>query len=218
MILGVTEDVDDHTRRAWRERRVAERELSVELDHTLDSAFERKRRVTTAHGYLNPVERYAQVFLPHQHIRPVTAAEDDSVMVLLPEETRDITAEGGDRSEESEWYVDNRTGVLYVKASQFRAGPIRGSGMIQNPRVRVSYRYGRVSEDADSDGVPDALPRAVRTATAKLVAADLIDTDQYGSMLGSGPENTPDQSQAAQRLRDTAFDALDRYRDSKVML
>lgn len=218
MILGVSEDVDDYTRRAWRTRKVAERELRVEMPHELRSDFQRKRRATTSRGFLRPIERWVDVYLPHQHVTAIDAGEGDEILVLEPEGTKDITADGGARTEDDEWYLDARKGILYVDATNFRVGPVRGSGMIQDPQVRVTYRYGQTSSDTDTDNVPDDIPRAVRTATAKLVAADLIDSDTYGAALASGPENTPDQTTAAERMRTTAFDALDRYRDSKVML
>lgn len=218
MILGASEDVDDYTRRAWRTRKVADRELPVEMGHRLKSDFQRKRRATTSRGFLRPVERWVEVYLPHQHLQPINSGQGDAVIVLEPEGTKDITADGGARTEDDEWYLDARKGILYIDATNYRVGPVRGSGMIQNPQVRVSYRYGQTSSDSDTDNVPDDLPRAVRTATAKIVAADLINSDTYGAALASGPENTPDQTTAAERLRTQAFESLDSYRDSRVML
>lgn len=218
MILDASEEVDDHTRRAWRERKVSDRLLTVEFDHSVEGALERRRRTTTPHGFLNPIEEWGMVFLPNQHIKAIDPDEGDSIEVFLQEDTPDITDEGGTRDEDAKWYLDERKGVLYIDASEFLVGPIYGSGMVVNPQVRITYRYGMGGEDTDADNVPDDIPRAVRMATAKLVASDLINTDQYGSMVASGPENTPDQSSAATRLRDQAFEALDRYRDSKVML
>jgi len=218
MILGASEEVDDYTRRAWRTRKVSEREQSVEMPSRLKSDFQRKRRASTSRGFLRPIERWVQVFLPHQHLKAIDAAQGDEILVLEPEGTRDITADGGQRTEDDEWYLDTRKGILHVDATNFRVGPVRGSGMIQDPQVRVSYRYGMTSSDNDTDNVPDDLPRAVRVATAKIVAADLINSDTYGAALASGPENTPDQTTAAERLRTQAFDALGKYRDNPVML
>ncbi|AGM11207.1 hypothetical protein M197_gp42 [Haloarcula hispanica tailed virus 2] len=218
MILGASEEVDDFTRRAWRTRKVAERELEVQMDHSVESAFERKRRLNSPQGFLTPIRHWVQVYLPHQHIINIDSGQGDEILVLEPESTNDITADGGTRSEDSEWYLDGRKGILHIDPTNFRVGPVRGAGMIQDPSVRVTYRYGLTSSDTDADNVPDDLPRAVRTATARLVAADLIDSDQYGAVLASGPENTPDQSTASQRLREEAWDALQRYRDSPVML
>lgn len=218
MILDQSEEVDDYTRRAWRERKVAERLLDVEFDHSVEGALERRRRTNTPNGFLNPIEEWGMVFLPHQHIKTIDSNQGDSIEVFLQETTPDITADGGTRDADSDWYLDNRKGVLYIDASEFLVGPIYGSGMVVNPQVRITYRYGQDSTDGDGNNVPDAIPRAVRMATAKLVASDLINTDQYGSMVASGPENTPDQSSAATRLREQAMDTLARYRDSKVML
>lgn len=218
MIAGMSEEIDDRTRRAWRTRQVKDRQQMVEMDHTVESAFERKRRLNTPGGFLTPIRHWVQVFLPHQHIKDISTADGDAIEVLKPESVEDITAEGGSRTSDSEWYLDNRKGILNIAPTNFRVGPVRGAGMIQDPQVRVSYRYGRTSSDTDADSVPDDLPRDLRTATAKLVAADLIDSDQYGSSLASGPENTPDQSTASSRFRTQAQDAIDKYRDSGVLL
>jgi hypothetical protein len=218
IILGTSEAVDDETRRAWRTRKVTARELAVAMDHSVESAFERQRRQRSDHGFLTPIRHWVQVFLPHQHVTALDAGQGDELAVLTPTSVEDITADGGTRATDSEWYLDERTGVLHIDPANFRAGPVRGAGMIRDPRVRVTYRYGLTSADTDADNVPDDLPRAVRQATAKLVAADLIDSDTYGAVLASGPENTPDQTTAAERFRTQAWDALARYRDAKVIL
>lgn len=217
-ILDYTEDVDDFTRRAWRSRKVAERILDVEFDHTVEGALERRRRLTSQHGFLNPIEEWALVFLPHQHIKTIDSAQGDSIEVFLQDETRDITSDGGTRSESSKWYLDQRKGVLYIDSTEFLVGPVRGSGKVVNPQVRLTYRYGHDSTDTDGDNIPDAIPRAVRMSTARLVAAEIIDTDTYGSAIAQGPENTPDQGTAAQRLRDSAWDTLHRYRDTPPVI
>ena len=218
MILGASERVDDFTRRAWRERRVSDRQEAVEMTHELRSSFQRKRRASTSRGFLRPIERWVEVYLPHMHVLDIDAGESDQILILEPEDTTDITADGGSRSEDSEWYLDNRKGVLYIDATNYRVGPVRGSGMIRDPKVRVSYRYGITSDDTDGNNVPDDLPQDIRTATAKMVASDLIVSDTYGAALASGPENTPDQTTAAERLRTQAEETLADYKDTRVML
>jgi len=217
MIADATSSVEDETRRYWRTRKTADRILDVEFHHTSESSLERRRRRSSRHGFLNPIDEWGKAFLPHMHLQEIDNAQGDKVEVFLQDGVQDITTDGGTRSEDSKWYLDTRKGVLYVDVSEFLVGPVRGSGKAVNPRVRLTYRIGQTSA-LDGDNVPEEIPRAVRMATAKLVAADLIDTDQYGAMLSSGPENTPDQSTAAQRLREDAWDELTEYRVSKVMI
>jgi len=218
MVLDQSEEVDDYTRRAWRERKVADRQVDVEFDSSVEGALERKRRNRSTHGFLNPIEEWGLVFLPHQHVTDLNLAQGDTLEIFLQDTVNDITGDGGTRAEDSKWYLDNRKGVLYVDASEFLVGPVHGSGMVVNPQVHITYRYGQSSSDTDANNVPDSIPRAVRMATAKLVAADLINTDQYGAVIASGPENTPDQSSAASRLREQAWDALKRYRDTPPVM
>jgi len=208
----VSEQIDRQTGRAWRERKVADRTFGVAFDNTTSDAFARRRRRSSRHGLVRQAALWGKVFLPHMNVSAV-----DSITVIQPDATADITAEGPDRTDDDLWYLDGRKGVLEIDAGEFLYGPIRGTGIVPDPRVEVTYRYGQTSADADSDSVPDEVPRDIRRACGMLVAADLTDTDAYGSVVASGPENTPDQTSAAANLREEANSVIDRYRQGPVL-
>lgn len=212
MLLEASDEVDRRTNRAWRLREMTDSEREVRFGHDVKSAQRRRRRHSSRHGFVRPLERWGAVNLKHPHVTSI-----DSLTVLLPRGSNDITANEG---RNSDWWCNYANGTLHLDVSVFMVGPIYGAGVLNPARVRVSYKYGRDQNATGQDStsaVSADVPDDVRRATAMLVAADLMDTDQYGSLLASGPEDVPSQSTAAQRLRDRADAALGRWRHRKVV-
>ena len=210
MILEACDEVDRRARRAWRLREERGQVLRVEWPRDIEAAHRRRRRRSTSHGFVRPIDKWGIVNLSHARVTSI-----ENLEVLLPESTEDITEQEG---RDGKYWVDKRQGAVHIAAKNFTTGPLRGSGLIKPAKVRVDFRYG-VDEQGgtDTEAVSESVPPAIRRATAKLVAAELLDTDQYGSLVASGPENVPDQSAAATRLREDAEDAIDRWRIKKVM-
>lgn len=210
IILEASDEVDKRARRAWRLRERSGLVRTVEFSGEIESAYQRKHRRSSRHGFVKPLDKWGVVNLDRARVTSI-----ESLKVLLPESTEDITANEG---RNADWWLDERAGTLYVDAENFQVGPLRGSGMVKPARVEVTYRYGEDEQGGtNTSALSQSVPAAVRRATAKLTAADLLDTDQYGSMVASGPENVPDQSSAATRLREQALDQVDSYRIKKVM-
>ncbi len=210
MLLEASDDVDKRARRAWRLRERSGLVRTVEFSRAVEAAHQRRRRRSSRHGFVQPLDKWGIVNLDRARVTSV-----ESLKLLLPESTEDVTANEG---RDGDWWLDERQGSLYIDANTFMVGPIRGSGLIDPARVEVTYRYGEDEQGGtDTEALSQSVPDRIRRATAKLVAADLLDSDQYGSMVASGPENVPDQSTAAQRLRDQAHEAIDSYRIAKVM-
>ena len=210
ILLEVSDQVDKHTNRAWRLRRAEGLYRTVQWPREIEAAFKRRRRRTSRHGFVQPIDKWGLVNLHHTRIHEIT-----NLTALLPEDSVDLTPE---RGRDGDWWLDSRQGTLYVDASAFMVGPLRGSGLIDPARVEVDYEYGEDEQGGtDTEAVSQSVLPSVRRATAKLAAAELLETDQYGSLVASGPENVPDQTQAAQRLREQALDTLDKHRIGKVM-
>jgi hypothetical protein len=210
LLLEASNTVDKRTRRAWRLRERREAILRVEWPHDIEAAHQRRRRRSTRHGFVRPLNKWGIVNLDRARIHEVTR-----VVALLPEDETEITSEQG---RDGAWWYDGRQGAIYVGAEEFMVGPLRGSGLLDPARLEVDFQYGNEEAGGTTqEAVSDAVPADLRTATAKLVAADLLESDQYGSMVASGPEGVPDQNQAAQRFRDQAHQAIDTYRIKKVM-
>ena len=204
----VSEKIDRLTGRAWRERRMsATRRPSVSAQQR--RWYERGRRGRSSglggrSAVRGAVDPWSMANLPTKWVREIDAAEDDEVVVLLPRSENDITEEEG-RSEGS-YHLDLDPGRLYVHVGEFRAGPIRGGGLVPNPKVRVSYRYGR-----------EEIPEDIHEAAEKWVAADLINTDSYGAVLGAGPDNVPDMTTGASELFADARDIINRAAGKPIL-
>lgn len=210
MLLEASDEVDKRARRAWRLRERAGLIRDVNFSHNIKSAYKRRYRRSRRSGFVQPLDKWGVANLDRARVTSI-----ESLEVLLPESTEDITAEEG---RDGDWYLDERAGTLRVTAERFKVGPLRGSGLLQNPQVRVTFRYGEDEQGGTgTEARSQSVPPSIRRATAKLVAADLLETDQYGSIVASGPENVPDQSSAAQRLRDEAQSTIDQYRIKKVL-
>lgn len=210
MLLEASDDVDKRARRAWRLRERSNLVRRVEFSHQIEASFRRRYRRSRRGGFVEPLEKWGVVNLDRARVTSI-----ESLELLLPESTEDITANEG---RDSDWWLDERAGTLHVAAENFQVGPLRGSGLIKPAKVEVTFRYGTDEQGGTStEALSDSVPDRIRRATGKLVAADLLDTDQYGAMVASGPENVPDQSSAAERLRAQAHEAIDSYRIKKVM-
>jgi hypothetical protein len=209
MLLEASDEIDKRARRAWRLRERDGLVRSVEWPREVERAYQRRRRRSSRHGFVDPIDKWGVVSLDRARITSIT-----SLTALLPESSSDIT---GNEGRNADWWVDERAGTLYVDANVFMVGPTRGSGLISPARVDVTFRYGVDEQGGSStEAVSQSVPPGIRRAAAKLVAADLLDSDQYGSVVASGPENVPDQSTAAARLREQAYEQVDSYRIRKV--
>lgn len=210
MLLEASDEIDKRARRAWRLRERSGLVRTVEWPREVERAYQRRRRRSSRHGFVEPIDKWGTVNLDRARVTSI-----ESLTALLPEDSEDITANQG---RDADWWLDERAGTLLVDASTFMVGPVRGSGLIDPARVEVTFRYGADEQGGtNTEALSQTVPPAIRRATAKLVAADLLDSDQYGSVVASGPENVPDQSTAASRMREQAYDQVDSYRIKKVL-
>lgn len=209
MLLEASDIVDREARRAWRLRERDGLVRKVDFSHEIEAAYQRRYRRARRSGFVQPLNKWGVANLDRARITSI-----ESLRLLKPESSEDITADEG---RDSKWWLDERAGTLFIAADEFRVGPLRGSGLLQDPRVEVTYRYGEDEQGGtDTEAVSTSVPARIRQATAKLCAADLLDTDQYGAMVASGPEDVPSQNTAAQRLREQAHEDIRNYRIKKV--
>lgn len=214
---SMTERVDTLTGRAWRTRKVADRELAVKFSHRQRFFSATRRRFPASGGgprgrvFTRTVPQRGVVTLPHPQVRSIDSNAGDKVVVLNETSTTDITANEG-RDQDEGWVLDERHGLLHIDIENFLVGPLEGSGLAHRPQVRVTYRYGTDESSPSTAGLSDSVPPDIREAVAMLTASKLLSTDQYGDLVVSGPENVPDQNQAAQNLREEAMENIMRYK------
>jgi hypothetical protein len=218
IISAKSEKADNFTKRAWRTRKVVDVELRMRLDHKQGRGRHRRRRRQGRGSHHNPQSGgRGFVDLPHTHIKPVDSAQGDTVVILNPRSTDDITDDEG-RSDGS-YVVDNRKGVLRPDIRNISTvGTHRGGANLEDgdAKVRVSYRYGFPKDvtayDSDGDGVSDHVPEDVRDAVALLAAAQIVGSDQYGEMVPSGSDDSPSLSDASSAWESRAMDTLKDFR------
>lgn len=218
LISRKSDYVDTYTKRAWRTRKAVDVEVPIELSHAQKHARHRRRR------HRRGIQRRGQrvsgrgfVDLPHTHIKPIDSNQSDSVVVLNPRSTTDITTDEGRDS--GSYVVSNRKGVLRPDIDLLVPVGAHGSANDLTDgqySVRVSYRYGApysvTDYDADSNGVSDYVPGDVRDATALLVAAQLVGSDQYGELVPNTGDDSPNLSDAASTWSSVAKSTLQEYR------
>lgn len=209
LLFQASERIDRKTGRAWRTRKAVDLELPVEFSRDQRGIHYRTRhRGAHYHHrsgvYRNARRRRALVMLPHIELQEWDTAQD-SVTILRRDTTEDITADEG-RGEDGKYVVDEKGGMLHIDHREFTTGPLHGGELDQPARVRVSYRYGN---DESGNTVSQSAPADITEACAKMVAADLMRTDQYGSIITSGPENVPNQTTAASAMWSGAMSIIE---------
>ena len=94
---------------------------------------------------------------------------------------------------DKDYWLDETGGILYIKKLYwFR----------RHPQFRITYRYGN----------PNGATRAITMATAKLVAADLLSSDQY-SMRVPGTDGALEPREMAEQWREDAERVIDERRE-----
>ena len=210
LLTDVSDEIDKRTGRAWRERTVTEYVTTPTISHEQKNYYKRGRPPTSPSGFMEPIDPWALVTLPNRYIRSLDSAAGDSLEVLLPREAVDITDDEG--RADGEFWLDADKGKLYVDVGNFAVGPVRGGGMISNPQVRLTYRYGKSYDSGD--GVPERINRCAN----KWVAADLINTDSMGGTIpGAASENVPDMTTGASELFSSAMSIIDGEKSKPIL-
>jgi len=219
LLRRFTDKIDNQTKRAWRRRRVEAYEVRIKFDSSLKYAKNRRRSRRGSGGIAMNSGRRGMGDLPHIHVFPIDPAEGDVVEVLNPRSVNDITDAGG--REDGRFVVDERKGIIRPDVSLFvpTGRKRRGERDIQFAKLRVSYRYGYdpapdVEDEVDGDGgvrVSTAVPGDLRDAVALLVAARLVGSDQYGSLVPSGSDDVS-LADAVSSFKAEANDTIDEYR------
>lgn len=210
LLKEVSDEIDKRTGKAWRERTVSNFEKAPTISHEQKNYYKRGRPPTSPSGFMEPIDPWTIVNLPHKYVRTPASGSGDKVEVLLPRSTEDITDNQG--RADGEWHMDEEDGILYVDVGAFAVGPVRGGGIIPKPKVRVTYRYGR--NYSSGDGVPERVHRCAN----KWVAADLINTDSMGGVVPSVEGGTvPDMNTGASELFSSAMSIIDNERAKPIL-
>lgn len=104
--------------------------------------------------------------------------------------------ERDDRKEgrNEDFWIEEPTGMLHIFARAFFSS---------YRELRITYRYGK-----------ERVPQEIQRACAKLVAADLLLSQQY-RINTPGNEGTPDPATVSERYREQAERLIDNYKEYK---
>lgn len=133
--------------------------------------------------------------LSKRDIRDFDSAQGDSLEEWDGDTWNDwLTDSSKTQGRNKDYWFDNEGGILYIdRLYWFR----------RHPQFRITYRYGN----------PNGATRAIKMATAKLVAADLLSTDHY-SMNVPGSDGGMDTSEMAQTWREDAERVIEERKET----
>jgi hypothetical protein len=239
LLLDRSEFADNRTNRAWRTRKVENYSTDIKLSHTQKSPRHRRRQRTSSASGRRKLrdpsrqpEPFAEAQLPHLNVRVTDPAkgldsnEGDLLEVRVGRSKNEITDDPG--IENGAYYLKESRGRVMIDLAEITITGVSSYGRLisENADLLVTYRYGTDESTAASGYDTTAnetdtststyartenTPEDVRRAVAKLVAADLFQTDQYGNILpATGEEASPDE--AATDLRSEAMDTLNEHR------
>lgn len=194
-IHEATTTIDDYTRYSFRENRVIEENKS----------FDGRWKWTNG----RPL-----VMSRHPIRTPLDDTKGDKLEMYDGNEWTDWVAESQ--------YTEGRNGSYWVE-DDFIIWIYRRFTWTAPPHARVTYRFGEdrpttteTLDDGTSYEVIDK-PRSIRRACSKLVAIDLISSDQYTQLIPGG-EGAPSPSEAMQKWEGQVYGTperdgiLDRYK------
>lgn len=239
LLLDRSEFADNRTNRAYRTRKVENHTADIKLSHTQKHPQHRRRARTSSGSGRRQLrdpsrqpEPFADVQLPHLNVRVsepdkgLDPNEGDLFEVRVGRSKNDITDDPG--IENGSYYLQESRGRVKVDLGAITITGVSSYGRLisSEANVLVTYRYG-TDESTAASGYDQTLneqdasngnyartettPEDVRRAVAKLVAADIFQTDQYGNVLpATGEEASPDE--AATDLREEAMNTLAEHR------
>lgn len=239
LLLDRSEFTDNRTNRAWRTRKVENYTTEIKLSHTQKMPRHRRRMRTSSGSGRRQLrdpsrqpEPFADAQLPHLNVRVtdpnkgLDSADGDSMEVRVGRTRNEITDDPG--IEEGSYYIQASRGRVKLDLSEITITGVSAYGRLisDDATLLVTYRYGTDESNAASNydetanatdtatstyARTEQTPEDIRRAVAKLVAADLFQTDQYGHILpATGEEESADE--AATDLREQAMETLNELR------
>jgi len=221
----MSEWADTYTGQAWRIRKVSGYQQGVKLSHKQKYARHRRRRMRGAGRRQNfGINPRGRITLKHPHVKTIASANGDSVEILNPRSTNDITANEG--RDTGDFVVDYRAGVLKPDIQLFTAVGTQTHGpVVEDPTIRITYRYGTPYDVTDHSGTPSdfdfadtnwsvssTVPGDVRDAVALRVAMRLVASDQYGELTPNSGDDSPSLADAASSWKTESQTLLTPYK------
>lgn len=226
LLLDRSDFIDTRTRRAWRTRE-ATFTRSLKLTNTQKSSRHRRRSRTRLGKKRRSPNRVAEPWvpaqMPHLDLQEFDPEEGDSFQLLLGSRVKDLsddvltidTSTSGDLDTAA--YLERDRGRFQIHLYQLTVGDMTRMGRIISgaKRARVNYRYGadesaQVNDGEDMNDPAESVPGSLREACHKLVAADIMRTDQLGDLFRSSGEDI-ELSSPANSLESSAMESIQEH-------
>lgn len=167
-----------------------------EAEAIIDDYCRRAWRSTTKTEYFTVTYRdknselFVPLYLTHSHIYDLSSAAGDELENWTGSAWSDFIA---DKTEgrANDYWVDTERGIVYIKPTNY------GERVI-----KVSYRYGN-----------ESVPNDIRKACIMLVCSDILMFDNNSNTIPDGYSSSISYSDKSTRLRNSAYDILDRYKN-----
>jgi len=158
----------------------------------------RERKVKEEYKNLNNTYRWNSgmpIYTQKRDIRtPLDPEKGDAIELWDGSDYTDLVGEEEySEGRNEDYWVEESTGVIYLYRRQILFSRYR--------EVRVSYRYGK-----------EIIPQSIREICAKLVAADMMETDFY-RYTTPGNEEAPNAEAVAEGFREQAKNQLEPYKE-----
>lgn len=194
--------IEEKTRYAEKNMKTAFRKMDVndvvmplnlsdaQKRENLSSRFKVRERRVGIHIGTN--DRWIDVVLPNDRIDTIDKVE------LITDDTVDIT----NQDPENWRLTDPRSGefqIDHLSLDQTLSGKA-SENKYKNPKLRISYQYGRDSVEPD-----------IRDAIAKLVAYELINSDAFGQIRSDDDSGFIDLETASQDWKESGEKVIQSY-------
>ena len=189
------QNVDENPEMTDRiERKISSK--SSKIDTIIDHAF-RPRRIKDEFHDLDQQYRWntgVPIYLTRRDIRtPLDPEKGDKLEVWRGNKYDDLVADDTfEEGRDKDYWIDSGQGVLYIyRRTVFR----------RRKQIRLTYRFGK-----------ETIPADIRDICARLVAADLMETDFY-RFTTPGNEEAPNAENVASTIREQARMDLEPYKE-----
>jgi hypothetical protein len=161
------------------------RQRSAEIDRRTNHAFRENRVVDALRDLRGPYTWFAGIAVPlgKREVRsPFDSAKGDKLEVWRGNEWSDWVADPSYvQGRDEDYWIDAPAGILWIRDRYV---------FNRHPQLRLTYRYGHPT-----------VPEDVKMACAKLVAADLLESEQFTMSVSGSGEPAVDARTTTKRWR-----------------
>jgi len=175
-------------------------ERSEYIDRQTDHAFRANQVLEELKDMEGPYyfDAGIPVALSKRDIRPLKASEGDALGVWNGNDYENwVESDEYAQGRDEDYWIDRGGGILYIRDRYV---------FNRHPQLRITYRYGT-----------EETPQDVKMATAKLVASDLIEREQFTrNVSGTGDPPVPG-GEATKRYREDAQRVIQRRKETSYV-